>query len=116
MIHNSSRRQFIFGCLGFPAALGADAIRPKISISSDFAQPKFAIGEEVVAPWENEEGMHYSRAIIIGMMHDPYGYEVNGWWYLPAWIDNPQCPWMNGRDDGHFWHESYLKPMPKLRT
>ncbi len=50
MIHNSSRRQFMFGCLGVPAVLGAAAIRPKISISSDFPQPKFAIGEEVVAP------------------------------------------------------------------
>ncbi len=105
-----SRRRFLFRCLGISTVLGAEAIRPKISISLDFPEPKFDIGEEVVAPWENEEGMHYSRAIIIGMMHDPYDYEPSGWWYLPAWIDNPQCPWMNGRDDGHFWHESYLKP------
>lgn len=76
MSHNSSRRQFLFGCLGVPAALGAAAIRPQVSISSDFPQPKFAIGEEVIAPWENEEGMHYTRAIVTGIMHNPTGYEL----------------------------------------
>lgn len=97
------RRQFLRSCASSPAML------LPLAPSSKFPQPKFAIGQEVVAPWENNEGMHYSHAIVIGMMYDPHGYEPGGWWYLPAWINNPGCPSIDGLDDGNFWHESYLE-------
>lgn len=53
--------------------------------------------------------MRYGRVAIIGAIYNPTGYEPEGWWYLPLWVDNPDCPWMVGKDDGHYWHEQWLK-------
>jgi len=41
----------------------------------------------------------------------PREYEPLGWWYLPLWTENHECPWMVGKDDGHFWHETQIKTM-----
>jgi hypothetical protein len=99
-----ARRQFLLGCAG------ASVVLPSVTNSKfQFPRPKFHLGQEVVLPWQGDEGMRYGRAIIIGAIHNPAMYEPQGWWYLPLWTDNPECPWMIGRDDGNFWHEHWLK-------
>ena len=98
------RRKFLSGCVATSVVLPSVA-NPKLQ----FPRPKFYLGQEVLAPSESEEGMQHTRAVIIGMAFNLTGYEPSGWWYLPQWVDNPQSPWMVGRDDGHFWHERWIK-------
>jgi hypothetical protein len=103
-----ARRQFLLTCVGVSTFL-IPAVPTSTNLIHQIPRPKFHIGQEVIAPWENEEGMQYGRAVIIGMIYNPTEYEPLGWWYLPLWTENHECPWMVGKDDGHYWHETQIK-------
>jgi len=111
------RRNFLLSSLSvaaFPIAPGraqnsSSESRPSAELRS---KPKFHIGQEVMAPWIDEDGnLRRDRAIVIGIMHNPTGY-TPGWWYLPRWIHLPDWLYfMEGKDDGNFWPEEKLKAL-----
>jgi hypothetical protein len=109
---SKSRRRFLIGSGAAALVPTARAGARLIPVTPNFPPPRFAIGEEVLAVWESDGELKYTRVLVIGMAFNPTGHKP-GWSYLPRWVDNIECPKSNGKDDGVLWHESHLKPMPK---
>lgn len=109
------RRKFLSG-LGAAAALPPVVLkrstpqRNSIWIPiANLPRPKFHLGQKVLASWEDgdEDAVCHSPALVIGMLYSPEGHEP-GWWYLPRWIEHPQC-WIVGKDDGNYCSEDQLQ-------
>lgn len=115
------RRQFL-SALGVTAALSPTAATIAPSLignqpqaltvpTPNFPRPRFSFGEEVVAPWFDDDGTcrNDRGEKIIGMLHNSTTYEVTGWCYLLRWTYKPSQFWLIGRDDGDFIPEQDLK-------
>ncbi len=113
MIHNSSRRQFMFGCLGLSTALGAaakspqvsissvvvnsqqreeeeraDAISPQVFNSSDFPEPKFRFGQQVEHLLVFDDGeTSIETGTVIGLNYELSERKQLEWHYLIAWTN-----------------------------
>ncbi len=138
MIHNSSRRRFLFGCLGVPAVLGAEAISPQVSISSvpqnfadreeeetpdatpsqisassDFPEPKFRLGQEVKFRIEDFDGeVLIEIGTIIGMIYEKSVRKRLEWVYLVKWSHchnaTHNFSWVPDQNEPDYLHEDDL--------
>ncbi len=105
-----SRRRFLFRCLGIPA-LGAaakspqlsissvranlprreeedvaDAIRPQVSNSSTFPEPKFRFGQQVEHLLVFDDGeTSVETGTVIGLNYELSNRQQLEWHYLIAW-------------------------------
>jgi hypothetical protein len=139
MIHNSSRRRFLFGCLGGTAALGAsvkspqisipsvqanlphreeedvaDAIRSQVSNSSRFPKPKFHFGQEVEHTLIFDDGeVSVQVGTVVGMNYETTNRQQLEWHYLIAWTGchntAQNISWFPDQDEPSFVFESELK-------
>ncbi|HEY9780910.1 MAG TPA: hypothetical protein V6D09_12325 [Leptolyngbyaceae cyanobacterium] len=139
MIHNFSRRQFMFGCLGFFPTLGAaakspqvsipsvvanlpqreeeeraDAIRSQVSNPSDFPKPKFHFGQEVEHTLVFDDGeISVETGTVIGLNYELSDRKQLEWQYLIAWTNCCNLThgraWTPDQDEPSFVFESELQ-------
>jgi hypothetical protein len=138
MIHNSSRRQFMFGCLGFFPALGAsvkslqvsipsvqanlperekedvaDAIQSQVSNSSDLPKTKFDLGQEVKYRIDDFDGETLiERGTVVGMVYEMSTRKRLEWVYVIRWSHchnaTHNFSWVPNQNEPDFLHEDDL--------
>ena len=133
-----SRRRFLFRCLGISTVLGAEAIRPQVSIpsvranfsqrekedvadaiqpqvsnSSSFPAPKFDLGQEVKYRIDDFDGeVLIERGTIIGMIYELSTRKRLEWVYLVKWTAchnaTHNFSWVPNQNEPDFLHEDDL--------
>ena len=116
MIHNFSRRQFMFRCLGVPVALGAAAKSPQVSNSSDFPESKFRLGQEVKFKIDDFDGeVLIEIGTIIGMIYEKSVRKRLEWVYLVKWSHchnaTHNFSWVPDQNEPDYLHEDDLVAM-----
>ena len=109
-----SRRKFLLSGLGVSALIypATQSRKLWIPLESHIPRPKFHIGQEVIAAWENGDlnCLEYGKAVVVGMAFSPDDYEP-GWHYWHRWIEHLTSPYMVGRCEGDFFPEYQFKAL-----